>query len=75
MGTFARATILFIGMAAADERKGAKSCMIRLLPCARFEAAQMCQKMKEGSPASRKYMLSLYLVFNISIIAITCVSA
>lgn len=75
MGTLPSARILFATASPEDERKGTKSCMIDPLPCARFDAAQMCQKMKESSLAFRKYTLSLYLVFNISIIAITCVSA
>ncbi|CUI03962.1 hypothetical protein BN2497_2701 [Janthinobacterium sp. CG23_2] len=53
--------------------------MIHLLPCARVDEAQKVQSVGRGRPGtggmSRSYIFGLYLVFDISIIAISCIGA
>jgi hypothetical protein len=52
----------------ANQRRAAKSCIIRPLLCARLEAAQTYRRVLEGMVVAGKYAILLYLTLDFSII-------
>ncbi|HEU4376420.1 MAG TPA: hypothetical protein VFS02_23200 [Telluria sp.] len=54
--------------AVANQRRAAKSCIIRPLLCARLEAAQTVRRVLEGMVVAGKYAILLYLTLDFSII-------